>query len=157
MISPFTQCLFKASNAPHRKRVACQFVYIRKNTFAGSSPLQISLVKMTFLCGSHHKKVVYHFDRKSTKNTFCPLQPLPYKALFARRQLDLPYISPLFLHVEHVTPRAFSRQATYRALFFQIKGCERSSGSKRLSAAQSALGRNCGQVDSPTISGASGS
>ncbi len=157
MISPFTQCLFKASNAPHRKRVACQFVYIRKNTFAGSSPLQISLVKMTFLCGSHHKKVVYHFDRKSTKNTFCPLQPLPYKALFARRQLDLPYISPFFFTSNTLHQGLFRAKRLIEPFFFQIKGCERSSGSKRLSAAQSALARNCGPVDSPTISGASGS
>jgi len=157
MISPFTQCLFKASNAPHRKRVACQFVYIRKNTFAGSSPLQISLVKMTFLCGSLHKKVVYHFDRKSTKNTFCPLQPLPYKALFARRQLDLPYISPFLFTSNTLHQGVFRAKQLIEPFFFQIKGCERSSGSKRPSVVQSALVRNCGPVDSPTISGASGS
>ena len=121
MISPFTQCLFKASNAPHRKRVACQFVYIRKNTFAGSSPLQISLVKMTFLCGSHHKKVVYHFDRKSTKNTFCPLQPLPYKALFARRQLGLPYISPFFFTSITLHQGLFRAKRLIVPSFFRLK------------------------------------
>ena len=157
MISSFTQCLFKASNAPQRKRVACQFVYIRKNTFAGSSPPQISLVKITFLCGNHHKKVVYHFDRKSTKNTFCPLQPLPYKALFARRQLDLPYISPSFFTSNTLHQGGFRAKRLIAPFFFQIKGCERSSASKRLSVAQSALVRNCGPVDSPTISGAFGS
>ena len=121
MISPFTQCLFKASNAPHRKRVACQFVYIRKNTFAGSSPLQISLVKMTFLCGSHHKKVVYHFDRKSTKNTFCPLQPPPYKALFARRQLGLPYISPFFFTSNTLHQGLFRAKRLIVPSFFRLK------------------------------------
>ena len=157
MISLSTQRLFKASSAPQRKRVACQSVYIRKNTFVGSSPPQISLAKMTFLCGSHHKKVVYHFDRKSTKNTFCPLQPLPYKALFARRQLDLPHISPFFFTSNTLHQEVFSAKQLIMPFFFRIKGCERSRGSKRLSVAQSALVRNCGPVDSPTISGASGS
>ena len=121
MVSLFTQRLFKAWNAPHRKRVVCQSVYSRKNTFVGSSPPQISLVKMTFLCGSHHKKVVYHFDRKSTKNTFCPLQPLPYKALFARRQLDLPYISPFFFTSNTLHQGLFRAKRLIVPSFFRLK------------------------------------
>ena len=121
MISLSTQRVFKAWNAPHRKRVACQFVYIRKNTFVGSSSPQISLVKMTFLCGSHHKMVVYHFDRKSTKNTFCPPQTLPYKALFARRQLDLPYISPFFFTSNTLHQGGFRAKQLIVSSFFRLK------------------------------------
>ena len=87
---------FKAWNALHHKRAVCQFVCIHKNTFVGSSLPQISSAQMTFPCESHHKTVGYHFGRKSTKNRFYPLQPLPYTALFAPRQLDLPSISPFF-------------------------------------------------------------
>ena len=107
MISLSTQRLFKASSAPQRKRVACQSVYIRKNTFVGSSPPQISLAKMTFLCGSHHKRLFNTLTARAPKIGF---------ALFNLYQIRrfLRDDSLIF----HIFPHSSSRRTRYIKPFF---------------------------------------
>ena len=107
MISSFTQCLFKASNAPHRKRVAFQFVYIRKNTFAGSSPLQISLVKMTFLCGSLTKRLFITLTARAPKIRFALFNLYHIRRFLRDDSL-----------VFHIFPHFSSRQTRYTKGFF---------------------------------------